>query len=73
MGRFNLQTRLRELLREYAIKVLGAGDKDPVQQSAIRDAVTDLRHIADEENLNWDTIMDGADEVYEEEEQAEGR
>jgi len=53
-----LKNRLKELMAEYAQEVGTTG------QSALRDIMTDLRHIADDQDLDFDYADIASEEVY---------
>jgi len=58
------QKKLAESLVQY-------GKKEGCSlQSALRDLLTDLRHIADFHDLDIDLAYDGSEEVYDEEKEA---
>lgn len=56
-----LKERLTDLLNEYV------EEEGTVAQSALRDIMTDLRHIADEKDLDFDYAGVASEEVYNEE------
>jgi hypothetical protein len=56
-----LKTRLEALAQSWATEE-GTG----LYQS-VRDMLTDLRHIADDNGWEWETILAGCDAVYDEE------
>jgi hypothetical protein len=58
--------RMKDMIREIA-QTQGTNP-----QGALRDMLTDLRHIAQQENLDFDFAVQGSAEVYEEEQEAEG-
>ncbi len=57
----HLRNSLSDLLRDYA------ENEGTDLQSALRDALTDLQHIADAEQLDWEKALVGSEEVYNEE------
>lgn len=61
-----LKDRLIELMAEYA------QEEGTSAQSALRDIMTDLRHIADDQDLDFDYAGIASEEVYEEENLMEG-
>lgn len=57
-----------QLYHDLAMAVQGQCDHEGItKQSALRDALTDFRHYADDENLNFDQALSGSEEVYQEE------
>ena len=56
-----MKKELKQLLESY-MKTEGVS-----LRSAIRDAMTDLYHLADKNKLNLEEIIEGATEVFEEE------
>ena len=60
-----MRDRLAELLGDYA-------EEPGVAQFGLRDLLTDLRHIAGEAGLQFDTAVSGSEVVYEEEVAEEG-
>lgn len=56
-----LKDRLIALIEEYA------EEEGTNEQGALRDILTDLRHIADDKDLDFDFAGVGSEEVYNEE------
>lgn len=56
-----LKERLNALIEEYV------NEEGTDAQSALRDIMTDLRHIADDLNIDFDFAGVGSEEVYNEE------
>ena len=57
----NLRAMLEKLLETYLVE----GNTTP--EGAMRDVLTDLMHISQNEELDFDTILSGAEQVYQEE------
>lgn len=53
--------------RDGLIDLLKDGEAGTDVQSALRDLITDLRHVADVYNLDFHKALDGSYEVYLEE------
>jgi hypothetical protein len=56
----NIKLKLIKLLTEHADQV------GTDIHGAIRDFITDLHHLADEHQVNFDLVLEGAEEVYQE-------
>lgn len=61
MGRSTLYDDLAALMSRWAKKE-GCGGP-----CALRDVLTDLMHIADDQDIDWFDVIEEASEVYEEE------
>lgn len=52
---------LREVLESFLALVVA--DQDTNEQGALRDILTDLRHISKDKNLNFENALEGSEEV----------
>lgn len=55
---------IKKLLTDTVMNLVEEG---VTEQSALRDVLTDLRHLSDERELNFHKALDGSYEVYLEE------